>query len=248
MQAALEVTAGERVLDVGCGAGQTLLELSHLVGSHGQVVGVDVSQPLLARAHERMDESGIGNVQTLLGDAAQQRFEQPFDAVFSRFGVMFFDEPAAAFRNLHAALRPGGRLGFVCWQSVERNAWVQRLLEALRAVAPEQPVPELLAIDRPGPFYLAQAEFVTELLVGAGFEDVRITSLETDLSFGGAPTLDEAVEFALEIGPPARFVADGDPERLPEFTRALRDALEPFSSERGVWLPSATWIVTARRA
>jgi SAM-dependent methyltransferase len=238
---------GERVLDVGCGAGQTVLELAERVGSKGSVVGLDISEPLLTRARQRVSEAFLAQVELVLGDAAAMKFERPFDALFSRFGVMFFEDPATAFANLRAALRPGGRLGFVCWQAPELNPWVGAPLSAAREIAPQQPLPAVLEPDRPGPFYFSDPAFVQRVLQRAGFAEIAIEPHEFSAAVGGARTLDEAVEFSLEIGPTARFVSEADPALVPAMRAAVRDALSQFESERGVWSAMRVLIVTASR-
>lgn len=243
----LAPAGGERVLDVGCGAGQTLLQLAERVGPEGRVVGVDVSEPLLTRARERAQEARLGQVEFVLGDAATQRFEEPFDVVFSRFGVMFFEDSVGAFRNLRDALRPGGRLGFVCWQAMDQNPWVAVPLAAVRKLAPQQPLPDVLQPGKNGPFFFSDPDFVRSILGDAGFEAIRIEPQEFTARLGGANTLDEAVAFALELGPTARFVAGADASLAPAFRAAVRDALAPFESERGVWMSFHALLVTAAR-
>lgn len=242
----LRVALGERVLDVGCGAGQTLLELGERVGPAGTVTGLDISEPLLAAASERVRAARIQNVDVVLGDAARHGFGVPFHAVFSRFGVMFFEDMVAGFRNLRRALRPGGRLGFVCWQSAEKNPWHGRLLAAVRAVLPDAPPPDMLAPGSPGPFRLSDAEEVDAILSEAGFQERRIEPVELDMDFGGTRTLEEAVAYALEIGPAARFAGDADPTLRPEFEAALATALAPHVSDRGVRFEAAALAVTAQ--
>lgn len=248
VMSALELRPGERVLDVGCGAGATVLELSQRVGDRGSVVGLDISEPLLARARERIAESGRTNIELRLGDAAKVSFDQPFDALFSRFGVMFFDEPVAAFANLRAALAPGGRLGFVCWQAIDRNPWGQEALDAVRAVAPDRPVPEMLAQGKPGPFSFADEARVRSILESSGFSAVRIDPCEVPMQIGGASTVEEAVEFMLELGPAARFVSEADPALAPKFREALSRWVTRYASAQGVWMPGRTLIVTAENA
>jgi len=237
---------GERILDVGCGAGQTLLELAALVGRDGRVVGLDISSPMLARARERVAEAGLTQVDLVLGDAATERFAHPFDVVFSRFGVMFFEDPAAAFRSLRAALRSGGRLGFVCWQALERNPWADRPLAAVRAVAPDQPLPPLLAPGRPGPFSFADPEHVRGVLSAAGLAQVSIEPREFVGPIGGARTLDEAVDFVLAIGPTARFIAEAPAALAPALRAAVHAALAPFATAEGVRVPFRALVVSAR--
>jgi SAM-dependent methyltransferase len=238
---------GERVLDVGCGAGQTLLQLAERVGSEGSVVGLDISAPMLARARERVSEAGLVQVELVLGDAATQKFERAFDVLFSRFGVMFFDDPLAAFANLRAALRPGGRLGFACWQAPELNPWVGLPLNAARRIAPRQPLPALLEPGRPGPFFLSDPAFVRDILQRAGFTAIAIEPREFSAPVGGARTLDEAVEFSLEIGPTARFVSEAEPALVPAMRAAVREALSAFDSEHGVCITMRMLLVTASR-
>ena len=243
---ALELQQGESVLDVGCGAGATVLELSQRVGDTGSVVGLDISEPLLARARERVAESGRAGVELRLGDASKVSFDAPFDALFSRFGVMFFDEPVAAFRNLRAALKHGGRLGFACWQAMDRNPWGQEALDAVRAVAPGQPLPEMFAPGKPGPFSFADEARVRSILESSGFSAVRIEPSEIPMQIGGARTVEEALDFVLELGPAARFVSEAEPALAPEFREALSRWLTHYASAQGVWMPGRTWIVTAR--
>jgi SAM-dependent methyltransferase len=243
---ALELQLGERVLDVGCGAGATVLELSQHVGDTGSVVGLDISEPLLARARERAAESGRAGIELRLGDASKIRFDQPFDALFSRFGVMFFDDPVAAFSNLRAALKRGGRLGFVCWQAMDRNPWGQEALEAVRAIAPAQPVPDMFVPGKPGPFSFADEARVRSILESSGFSTVRIDPGEIPMQIGGARTVEEAVEFVLELGPAARFVTEADPALLPKFREALSRWITRYASAQGVWMPARTLLVTAR--
>lgn len=245
---ALRPLAGQRVLDVGCGAGQTTLELASRVAPGGLAIGLDISEPLLNRARERARTFGEHAPEFVLGDAASVTFETPFDALFSRFGVMFFDEPEQAFANLGRALRPGGGLAFVCWQSLEDNPWANEPLQAVRALTPEQALPNLLEPGQPGPFAFADQKYVSALLRAAEFEHVEVASHRSLLHFGGARTLREAVDYALQIGPAARLSSELDPSQEPLVRRALEAALSPYVSERGVWIPSAVWVVTATRS
>jgi len=244
--ACLAPKAGERVLDVGCGAGQTSLELGAAVGASGQVLGVDISEALLARAQERALVAGASNVAFVRADAGTHRFAPPpFDGLFSRFGVMFFDDPRAAFANLQAALAPqSGRLSFVCWQAMERNPWALLPLRAVQAALPQLPMPGPL-VDGPGPFAFADTGRVSSLLAGAGFRAVDIESRTVATNVGGARTLDEATDYFMRIGPASRLLADADEALRPTARAAIEQSMAVFAGERGVWCDAAILLVTA---
>lgn len=245
--ARLSLDVGERALDIGCGAGQTLLELGEAVGPSGKVLGVDVSEPMAARARERIAERGYDHVRIELGDAAVHPFEEQFDAAFSRFGVMFFSDSVAAFRHLRGALRPSGRLAFVCWGSIRKNAWASLLIDALLPEIGTRDLPPLFQPGKPGPFHLDDPGRVRKILGDAGFEDITTEPLEQELHLGGSMTLEEAVEFSTKVGPAARILSELPPELLPRVRAAIERTLAPFASSRGVWLPSAALVVSARR-
>ncbi len=239
---------GERALDVGCGAGQSTLELSELVGANGSVVGLDISEPLLNRARARAASARNRNIEFVLGNAATTRVEPAFDLVFSRFGVMFFEDPVAAFVHLKSELRAGGRLGFVCWQPLAVNGWARAPLDAVRALRPDQPPPAMLEPDKPGPFFFSEPSFVEHVLTRAGFENVVIEPHVMDVAIGGARTLEEAVDYTLQIGPAARFVSEAELTGDSRVRPALTAALAPYASERGVVTRACTLLVTARRS
>jgi len=240
-----DVQSGEHVLDVGCGCGQVALELAERVGPQGTVLGVDISAPMLARARERQSERGLKNLTFLQADAQTYRFESAgFNLLFSRFGVMFFENPAAAFANLHTAVRPGGRLCFVCWQALDKNEWAG---VPLAAATRHVPLPPPASPDAPGPFAFANPDRVRSLLTTAGFTGVNLESHEAELTMGGGTTVDEAVDFTLENGPISRLLADASKDIRSRVTEELRTALAPYAKEGGVRLGGAVWIVTARR-
>jgi SAM-dependent methyltransferase len=235
---------GERVLDVGCGCGATSRALAARVGASGSVHGVDISGPMLARAAELARAAGLGNVRFTNADAQTYAFEPGAAYVlFSRFGVMFFTDPPAAFTNLRRALRPGGRVAFVCWQPLADNPW---LLVPLGAAAQHIPLPPPPAPGAPGPFAFADRERVRAILTQAGlgdaaFEDVRVT-----LGVGGGG-LEDAVRFLLEgVGPTTQALREADPALRPRVYAAVREALAPYDTAAGIRMPAAAWIVTAR--
>jgi SAM-dependent methyltransferase len=242
------IAAGARVLDVGCGCGGTTLELARVVGADGRVVAVDISEPMLARARARADAAGLGTrIDWRLADAQTARFDEAaFDCVYSRFGVMFFEDPPAAFANLRRALRPQGRLAFVCWQARERNPWMMApALAAMQHVAfPPPPAP-----DAPGPFAFADVERVRGILEAAGFADVAHEAIDRPMPLGNGG-LDEAVELVLSVGPVGQALreAQAGPEQRERVVAAVREALERFETPRGIEAPAAAWIVTARPA
>jgi SAM-dependent methyltransferase len=231
------IAAGESVLDVGCGCGDTSLQLA---AAGARVVGVDISEPMLAHARQRTEQARAANLEFLRADAAEYRFEPRFDLVFSRFGVMFFADPDAAFANLRMALKPTGRLAFVCWRDWRENEWVRESTAAVRPHAPPQPQ---LGSEDPGPFSFADLARVRRILFGAGFDSVTAKPLDVPLAFG--KTLDDAVAHMQEFGPVSRLLAEATDEQRALASAALRDALKPFATREPLTMGGAVWIVTA---
>ncbi len=238
------IGAGDHVLDVGCGCGHTTLEIARRVGPTGSVTGVDISTVMLERARQAVCGAGIAPVRFVNADAQTRVFEpRSVDVVFSRFGVMFFSDADAAFTNLRTALRSGGRLTFVCWQPLQRNAWMFVPFNAALQHVPPPPRP---APGAPGPFSFADPDRVNGILSRAGFTDVAIEALTRTLNIGDG-SLDQAVDFLMEAGPTGRLLRDVSADRQPAIADAVREALAPFLTPQGVRLGAAAWIVTGRR-
>ncbi len=230
---------GERILDVGCGCGTTTLALARSVGPDGTVLGLDVSTPMLDAARGRVRDT---NVRFVLADAATHPFgRDALDLVFSRFGVMFFDDPVAAFVNLRSGLRPGGRLVFACWRPLAENAWFDVPVRAVLPFAPPSPSADPHA---PGPFAFADPSRVRAILDAAGVAGVQVAPHEAPVSLAGPGDLDGAVRFASTIGPASRLLAEVDGAARPEALAALRSALAQHRSTEGVALGGAIWIVS----
>ena len=237
------LVAGERVIDVGCGCGATSRALAARVGPTGSVHGVDISAPLLGRATGLAREAGLANVRFTNADAQTHRFEPgSADVGFSRFGVMFFADPPAAFRNLRCALRSGGRVAFVCWQPLAENPW---LLVPLGAAAQHMQLPPPPAPGAPGPFAFGDPDRVRGILGQAGFQQIALEPVRDTLTVGGG-RLDDAVHFLLEgVGPTSAALREADPAVRPKVYAAVREAMGPFVTPEGVRMPAAAWIVTA---
>lgn len=243
-QALLEaagVGPGVRALDVGCGVGD-LTRAAARRASGGHAHGLDLSAPQLARARELAAEDGLANVTFEQGDAQAHPLPAGgFDVAISRFGVMFFGDPVAAFANVGRALRPGGRLAFVCPQSAADQPWYVVPLAGLCGDGPCPAVPEDGA---PGMFSLARRDHISAVLAAAGFVDVRPEPLDAPMGFG--PTLDDAVDFYLGSGP-VRAVLEARPDVVGVARDRLGAALAPYAGPAGVTVPATHWLVTARR-
>lgn len=233
--------SGEQVLDIGCGGGALSLAAAKMVEPTGSVRGVDVSAPLLALARRRAEEGGLAAAFEE-ADAATYRAERLVDAVISRFGVMFFNDPIAAFANLRANTKPDGRLCFACWQGLSENDWARAPLAAALPLLPEPPAPP--TPGAPGPFAFADKDRVAGLLSDAGWQGIEIAPWRGKLTLPGE-TVAEAAGFMLELGPVARLVAESGAD-LDAVEATLIEALTPHAAPDGtVALPGAAWIVSA---
>jgi SAM-dependent methyltransferase len=242
--AQLNARPGERVLDVGCGCGDTALAIARAVGASGRVLGLDISAPMLARARERAAAAGLANASFELADAQTHALPAgAFDALFSRFGVMFFEDPAAAFTNLARALRSGGRVVFACWQPVAANTWVAAPMAALGSVLPLPPPP---APGAPGPFAFGDTEHVRAILAKAGFGEIAFRSEQLPMAM---KSVDDAAAFLTEMGPASRAIREaGGGDALREKAQAaIRTAIAPHARNGRVELPSAIWVVSATK-
>jgi SAM-dependent methyltransferase len=239
---AVVLEPGERVLDVGCGNGAISLEAARSVGPRGRVTGLDLSAPMLGVARRRAEDQGV-DVDFVQCDAQTAFFDQPVDVVVSRFGVMFFDNPEAAFANLAKSVRPGGRLSFVCWQEMLANEWIA--VPAMAMVA-HVGIPELPAPGAPGPFALADAQRTRGLLGSAGWADVTIEEHKDMMQMGRDP--EDVLAFMLSDEMGRRLVEGKDPDAVQAGTAAALEALRPHATPKGVVLSGAYWLVTARKA
>jgi SAM-dependent methyltransferase len=239
---ALAPTKGEHILDIGCGCGQSSLALADRVGATGSVIGVDVSAPMLEVALHRSRASPSLAVTFRQMDAQTDDLGRgQFDAAFSRFGVMFFSDPEAAFTNIRRSLKPGGRLVFICWRSLAENPWMQAPLQAALPFIPPVAPPDPTA---PGPFSFAAPDRVRGILANAGFHSVAINPL--DALIGGAD-VDQTLDLSLKMGPLGSVLRE-HPELTAAVADAVRDMLSAHLTPSGVLMPAATWIVTGQNA
>jgi SAM-dependent methyltransferase len=233
--------AGDRIVDVGCGCGATSIAFAQKVGGSGHVLGVDISAPMLARARQ-IAPAGLP-VDFVLADATVFPFDPAsIDLLVSRFGVMFFAEPAVSFANMRRALRPSGRLAFACWREPRENPWLMTPLQAVYKHAPRLPQP---GPEDPGPFAFASEARVNRILNEAGFSRIGMEACDLSLDVAGGRGVDAAVEAALEIGPAARALDGQPPDVISAAAVSIREALEPFARGQSVPLPASVWIVTA---
>lgn len=238
--------AGDQVLDIGCGCGATSLAAAKAVGPEGRVLGVDLSSAMLARAAERAEMEGLGNTEFRQADAQVENFApSSFDAAISRFGVMFFDDPTAAFTNIARSMKPGATLSFACWQAVDKNPWMMLpVLEALKLVEMElQSEP-----TAPGPFAFADTARVQTILENSGLRRISAQPFEPDLAVAGGREVEASAAFLMELGPMKKALADADEELRDSVREAVAGAIAPFETATGVIMPSAAWIVTATKA
>ena len=230
-----------RVLDVGCGAGATTVAAARRLGTVGECVGVDVSPPLIEAARRQASDAAPGHARFLLGDAQTQAFElDAFDAVVSRFGVMFFADPVAAFANLHRAVRPEGTLAFVAWRSPRENPFMTL---AARTAAPLLPALTPPEPDAPGQWAFANADRVRQILETSGWQSIGIEPVDVACSVARS----DLAEYVLRLGPVGVALQEATDAVRTRVAEALHEAYEPLVRGDAVHFTSACWLVTAGR-
>ena len=235
---------GERVIDVGCGCGATVLALADRVGASGHVLGLDVSAPMAARARERIAQRSLGHATIEVTDASTHIFARSdSDLLFSRFGVMFFADPVAAFANLRKAMRPQGRLLFACWRPLADTPWFSLALQVTRDLLPPQPPADPTA---PGPFAFADAGRVAGILRAAGWQAPALVRQDVPMRMAGPGDLDGAADFATRVGPLARLLMDADERTRRQARTLVIDALRANDSADGINLTGSIWLVSAK--
>jgi ubiquinone/menaquinone biosynthesis C-methylase UbiE len=237
---------GERVLDVGCGFGDTTQQIAGLVGPSAEAVGVDAAPKFIDAATQEAKEAGVGNASFLVADVQTDPLNGPYDRAFSRMGTMFFVSPVAALRNVRESLVPGGELCMVVWRRREDNLWLYRAQQIVEAIV-QKPEEYDEPTCGPGPFSMANADTVTDQLMYAGWENISLH--RCDIEILGGNDLDQALDLVMSIGPAGeilRLQGDRAAHLVPQVEAALREGLAEYQREDGsIWSMASTWIVTA---
>jgi ubiquinone/menaquinone biosynthesis C-methylase UbiE len=239
---------GSRVLDVGCGFGDSTRLIAKRLGPKGEAVGVDCAENFIKSAQEETGAAGPGNAKYFVADVQSEDLRGPYDYAFSRFGTMFFMLPGAALRNIRKALRPGGELTMIVWRRREENPWIHEAEQRVKEIVPVVKHEDTDEVHcGPGPFSMAGPDMVSSMLRGAGYERIAFERFDADICIGRS--LDEAIDFAMTLGPAGeiiRLAGEEGVKRKGAVVSALRETLAPYARGNGVWAPSSTWFVTAR--
>lgn len=239
---------GMRVLDVGCGFGDSTLRIARAVGPRGEAVGVDCADNFIRAAEGEARAAGVGNARFLRADVQTDDLGGPYDHAFARFGTMFFNAPGAAMRNIRKALKPGGVFTQIVWRKREENPWLHEAELRVREIVPVVSHEDTKEVHcGPGPFSMSGPDLVSGMLKSAGYEGIAFERFDADICIGR--NLDEAIEFAMALGPAGeiiRLAAEEGQKRKPQVVAALRETLARYERPDGVWGPSSTWFVTAR--
>ncbi|CAM3314261.1 class I SAM-dependent methyltransferase [Halomonas lysinitropha] len=242
----LDIEPGSRILDVGCGWGDTAIELARRTGPRGEVLGLDCVAQFLEDAQRRAAEADVDNVRFIAADVERYPFEPEFDLCFSRFGMMFFEHPVVAMRNVHKALKPGGELMFIVWRDIEDNPWLGLPKQVVLDFLP--PPGEDARTCGPGPFSMANPEVVTQQLEIAGFENIAFERNDGPVEVGDS--VENAMRFQLALGPAGEVFREAGEEaerQRPQIEEALRQALAPFEQDGKIVMGSSSWTITARK-
>lgn len=238
---------GARVLDVGCGFGDSTLRIAKRVGSTGEAIGVDCADNFIRDAEAEARKEGVRNAHFFIGDAQWGDLRGPYDHAFARFGTMFFEMPGAAMRNVRKALKPGGTFTQIVWRRREENPWLHEAELRVKEIVPVVSHEETDQVHcGPGPFSMAGPDMVSTMLRGAGFEHICFERFDCDICIGR--DMDDAIEFAMALGPAGeiiRLAGEEGEKRKPKVVAALREALAPFARPDGIWAPSSTWFISA---
>ena len=235
----------ENVLDIGCGCGHTTLNIAKRIGTSGNVTGLDISQPMLKRAKESTFEMSITNASFKCVDVQTEDLgDQIYSAAFSRFGVMFFEDSIAAFKNINKSLISGGYLSFVCWQSPAVNPWQSLFIQVVKKFL-DLPSPPPRS---PGPFAFMESEYVSSILEESKFQDITIEGHEAEVNMFSGRSLSDSVKDYISINPVVtQMLKESSENQIAEIVNSGIEAFSPYYSEKGLIFPSATWLVTARK-
>lgn len=241
---------GSRVLDVGCGFGDSTIKIARAVGPHGEAMGVDCAGKFVRAAEREAAEAAVSNAHFFRADVQTDELRGPYDQAFARFGTMFFMMPGVAMRNIRSALKPDGVFTQIVWRKREDNPWLHDAELTVREIVPIVSHEDSNQVHcGPGPFSMAGPDMVSSMLLSAGFTGISFERFDTDICIGR--DLDDAIEFAMALGPAGEIMrlAGVDGERLrPTVAAALRKTLARFARSDGVWAPSSTWIISAKRS
>ena len=240
----LDLKEETKILDIGCGCGATTLEIAKIV-NQGEVIGVDISEPMLERATQTASDMALTNISYQVKDV--QVDEMPnnyFDIAFSRFGVMFFEDPFEAFNNINLSLKDDGQLSFVCWQHASLNPWQSLSIQVIKEFL-DLPAPPPKS---PGPFAFEDKSYIEEILNASGFRDIEIKDNQEDIVMFSGKSIREACEDYLTINPVVTEMLKNSPSELrEEILEALIGKFSNYHKDDGLLFPSATWIVTAKK-